>query len=56
MKKNQPKNHHLTIRINDSQFNSLRTYLKKVHDENLSTVIRESLQRFLNVENNKPKI
>lgn len=56
MKKNQPKNHHLTLRINESQYKRLVNHLNKERDQTLSNVIRESLHRFLNEENNKPII
>lgn len=56
MKKNQPKNHHLTIRINENQYKRLVNHLKNERKETLSNVIRESLHRYLNDENNKPRI
>ena len=56
MNKNQPKNHHLTIRINETQYKRLMNHLKKESEETLSNVIRKSLHRYLDDENNKPKI
>lgn len=56
MKKKQPKNHHLTIRLTECQHRRLLNHLKKESEETLSNVIRESLHQYLNNESNKPKI
>lgn len=55
MKKNQPKSKHLTLRINECQYNRLLAHLRQQRKENMSNVLRESLNRYLNQESNKPK-
>lgn len=55
MKKNQPKSKHLTLRINECQYNRLIARLRQQRKENMSNVLRESLNRYLNQESNKPK-
>lgn len=57
MKKKQPKNHHLTIRLTECQHRRLLTHLRNEKVNNtISKILRESLHQYLNNESNKPKI
>lgn len=47
-KKNLPKSHHITIRLNEAQFGRLVLYIKKHRKETRSDVIRESIHQYLN--------
>ncbi len=47
-KQNLPKTHHITIRLNESQFSRLVLHLKKHRKETRSDVIRESIHQYIN--------
>lgn len=43
-----PKDHHITIRLNEAQFSRLVLHLKRHKKETRSDVIRNSIHEYLN--------